>query len=487
MAEINWDAFVACPDGRTLENVILDQETALAELGDKGYDDLREYRARLRQVVSVKSNQLLELDFSKTNNRAFVAQMFYACSTLGLTGPANVLYNIIREHEIIIGQRLEAAMMILKSHESNDDYIDLFDGICEKLESAYLNEDDSIEPVVGVFVRYYAQCVRDMKEDYVRIMRIKIQNAQNESRYSFLNSPVITSALEVNPMVNDAYEQLQGLMDAAPINFEVEQDQVSEEQIEDQPASRYSNELLQTEPSMSAVRSLCNRLVQDTIENEEEVFRSLGRGVRILTSEEQLLVYMHSYAAMHEAKLMSAFEQLPIADFPTEIDVIDWGCGQGMATMCLVEYLRENYPEVRIDRCTLIEPSKAALGRACLHVAHFDERIQIRQINKGFDSIVASELECRPEKTTIHLFSNVLDYEGYDIVHLYQIVSDSMEGCNYFVCVSPYINDVKADRISGFERRFVSTPGYMHIYDVENMQTTWRSNWTRIIRLFAVE
>jgi cyclopropane fatty-acyl-phospholipid synthase-like methyltransferase len=39
---------------------------------------------------------------------------------------------------------------------------------------------------------------------------------------------------------------------------------------------------------------------------------------------------------MHKAKLQSAFEALPNI-FLSKISIVDWGCGQGIASMIFIE------------------------------------------------------------------------------------------------------------------------------------------------------
>lgn len=49
------------------------------------------------------------------------------------------------------------------------------------------------------------------------------------------------------------------------------------------------------------------------------------------------------------------------------IEIVDWGCGQGIASLCFLQVLKERdkgYYEQFIRKITLIEPSKSALQRA---------------------------------------------------------------------------------------------------------------------------
>ena len=159
-------------------------------------------------------------------------------------------------------------------------------------------------------------------------------------------------------------------------------------------------------------------------------------------------------------------------------------CGQAIATMVLFEFLQSNYPKIHIKNVLLIEPSAIALERAKLHIHHFDTNTHISAINKGFDAITPSELHITTELPIVHLFSNILDYEGFELSHLESLVDSQSRYLNYVVCSSPMINETKTARLYSFEQHFSENIGYTHLYDVQNTAGTWLRNWTRILRVF---
>ncbi len=69
----------------------------------------------------------------------------------------------------------------------------------------------------------------------------------------------------------------------------------------------------------------------------------LERGKIVLNEENQMYAYVYIYGNMHKAKLDSAFAEPFPNSFSSKIDVIDWGCGQGIASMIFLEkYGNEN-------------------------------------------------------------------------------------------------------------------------------------------------
>jgi hypothetical protein len=236
----------------------------------------------------------------------------------------------------------------------------------------------------------------------------------------------------------------------------------------------------------NSIRDIAISQLQE-IQNSDEVFRSLGRGVAILEQEEQLFSYMKSYGLMHKAKLLSAFSSFPFNEIRDKnIEIYDWSCGQGLASIVLLEYLMDNNIVLKTNRVTLIEPSEIALKRASLHVKHFDSEVIIRTILKDMDSLNIADVNGIDERIKIHLFSNILDVEAYSMRHLIEIVKQGVKGCNYMICVSPYICDIKTARFDSFVNSFSTMPQFEMLFQDVALRGEWANSWTKLIKTFKV-
>lgn len=93
----------------------------------------------------------------------------------------------------------------------------------------------------------------------------------------------------------------------------------------------------------------------------------------IFTTEDQLNGYCAAYTGWHIGKLGILFDKCKAAGGfnVNEIAVVDWGCGQGLATIYLNEYLSNNNLRCHISEVVLIEPSLAALARAQYTLARY--------------------------------------------------------------------------------------------------------------------
>ena len=148
----------------------------------------------------------------------------------------------------------------------------------------------------------------------------------------------------------------------------------------------------------------------------DKLYNDLKRGTGILDDEVHLNMYLKSFGKMHKAKLDAAFICLPDISsiFAEEIEIYDWGCGQGTASLCLLDFLRSKHINHQIKTIHLIDPSIPATQRAKELIQCFDERITTNVINLVFDDLNEQNF-VRTNCKKFHLFSNILDVDAFDI------------------------------------------------------------------------
>lgn len=147
----------------------------------------------------------------------------------------------------------------------------------------------------------------------------------------------------------------------------------------------------------------------------------LGRGREILSSTEQLDQYLYSYGPMIYDQWQHLLCKVRIPD--GGITLVDYGCGQGLATILLMDRFRETL-SCKVDSVILIEPSSVALTRAEHILGCYLPRAEIRTVNKLLDNLDHDDLVSPAHNITIHLFSNILDVEGFD---QYTLFSDMFQ------------------------------------------------------------
>lgn len=178
----------------------------------------------------------------------------------------------------------------------------------------------------------------------------------------------------------------------------------------------------------------------------------LDHGVAVLDSEDKLNAYIASYGEMHIVKCRLAMKNFPFDDLNMkDVEIFDWGCGQGIGTLTLLQFLSERDFLQCIRRITLIEPSQLALDRAQEWISQsINARTEIRCIKKCIPSNGASswdDIDCGT-RMAIHICSNILDIHE---VGLQWLATTAVSLCreNIFICVGPLFRK-GVSRISDF-------------------------------------
>ena len=186
----------------------------------------------------------------------------------------------------------------------------------------------------------------------------------------------------------------------------------------------------------------------------------LEHGVVPLDTEQKLDQYRAAYGKMHVEKIRMSFGALetPNDDLREPVSVVDWGCGQALATCSLLDWLREedNIGMGGIRRIHLIEPSNLALERACINIETYKKQygadIDVRRINKFINDIQQEDFVVDGIQTNVHLLSNILDITTVDLDFFAEFIKHNFTGRQIFFCVGPL--NQGASRIMEFAGKF---------------------------------
>ncbi|MBQ9292134.1 MAG: hypothetical protein IJ211_02550 [Campylobacter sp.] len=187
-----------------------------------------------------------------------------------------------------------------------------------------------------------------------------------------------------------------------------------------------------------------------------------NRGENILENNTQLEAYMRDYGKMHKKKLDLAFKKRKDTfDNCKSINVIDYGCGQGIGTGCLIDFLQDKNLSISAK---LIEASGVALDRCFINLGQILPGGNFEDIEKKFADITEKDLKFSEiADLTVHIFSNVIDLDDsvFNIEKITQTLKNAISGRNLFICVSPYIIDDKRknrnERLDDFISKFITS------------------------------
>ena len=173
--------------------------------------------------------------------------------------------------------------------------------------------------------------------------------------------------------------------------------------------------------------------------------RTLEHGTAVLETEEQCCAYMAAYGPMHRHKLIRALDEneFPYKNLNNGVEIYDWGCGQGIGTVAIIEKLRQFGWLPKLKKVTLEEPSNVARQRAVLHVrqALGEQNTEITDIpyylpsDYGDNSNSITEIDVH-EPCAIHIFSNILDIEAVSLKGVSKMITSS--GAQHIaLCIGP--------------------------------------------------
>lgn len=216
----------------------------------------------------------------------------------------------------------------------------------------------------------------------------------------------------------------------------------------------------------------------------DQLYDELDRGIGILDDDDHLNTYLRSFGKMHQEKLKEAFSYLPnLVDLnDVDFEIYDWGCGQGTASICMLDHLTKECQNHSLQRISFIDPSKAATERAksvvkCYQTA---KNVKVKIIAKGFDNLNKDELS--PECTIrLHLFSNILDVALFDLASFTRLFQDTFyKGTDYFICVGPfYYNNRRVD-----DFMTAINPDQITV-SFNRQKGQWKNEWTISLRMFC--
>lgn len=426
-----------------------------------------------------------DLDLSISENQMFVDLLIDVSERLNLTFYFKRFYRLKVRENLSISKKNEAAYLYMNNIRSFEDYENILDDFLKKLQFAFENEEDNNKRVVALFYNFYANIIRDFGEMYMpRLIGFANSIKHKYKSFPFLDNSISDEVFELD--ISKDYKLAFNLIHSI-IDEYLERENIvllfNKGTYLIELYTKYANRLSEVEKDLYEIRNLSSSFYSGA----DSIFYSLGRGVAILTEEQQLYAYFHNYGKMHFAKCKYAFSFLPEDFFLNTIEIIDWGCGQAMASMSYLDFLQKRNIKQNIEKINLNEPSEIALKRGALHLTKYNDAINLTTINKDLDSIKKEDFQNFYTKNVkLHLFSNILDIDSYSTKQLSDLLKSNFKGLNYFVIVSPYITELKTNRINNFISEFENSSEFELLESKNKQKGEWKGKWSLVLRVFKV-
>ena len=141
--------------------------------------------------------------------------------------------------------------------------------------------------------------------------------------------------------------------------------------------------------SFVGMRNAALALLPTDRTSRNKLYQDLERGKGILDDEDHLTRASTLGLPRTPSKLETTFSSIPDISgiFSEEVEIYDWGCGQGTASVCLLDFLHSKNISPNIKHFCLVEPSTAAVERATQVIESFSSEYSVKSITKDFDSL----------------------------------------------------------------------------------------------------
>ncbi len=219
-----------------------------------------------------------------------------------------------------------------------------------------------------------------------------------------------------------------------------------------------------------------------TQEKQKQVKEDLDHGKALLDNNDQLKAYIALYGDIHRKKMIRAYSHLPNSILRSNFSVVDWGCGQGLASILLQEYIENTgNSNIRMSDIVLVEPSKPCLSMAEHYIQWTVPDISIWSINKKEECVDISDFPLC-DLPTIHLLSNIVDIPEFRGDNVVKYLTHNRNYRQIVVCVSPfYAKDGRGKRMYDFGNRLHH---HKRIYCFERHADEWKENYSCQIHIY---
>ena len=207
--------------------------------------------------------------------------------------------------------------------------------------------------------------------------------------------------------------------------------------------SNYSERLSRSKcQSIGDIIDWCHQFVPERHRARPWLQQEVNHGIDLLSSDEALDCYMSAYGDMHESKCRAAMMNFPFDLLKGSIEIVDWGCGQGIGSATIIDILKQRDLIQWLKRITLIEPSSRALERAVGNVSRLtngtveiDAKNAFMPANSPMQQNTLEPIGYRCANI-IHVFSNILDIDSINLAEVAKMVASS-QGRHYVLCIGP--------------------------------------------------
>lgn len=470
-----------------LKNTIDELKSALDQIDEhhedydellSAYDELNDELSKLEQELDKQESELEKTKESLDDDEVF-QQYEEAKSTFDDFDESYQHIKAIQKQKLELGDEEKAKLKNLFRKAARlchpdivpDELKDQATQIMQQLNAAYDKQDlagvkkilESLENGRGFEVSSDRINNKEQLKEKIKEYKANIANIESEIEEILQDETYQTiTTLEdwdayFDDLKNDLEAEKQKLEEEAKSVLEGKEESIKEVDHKPKPksttskstpkkiqpeSSPYATHIKSIEvPNFEKIRRYCNNLAD---ENKADAMQ----------------IYLAENGKMHKALMYDALEQFIGQLNGKEITLVDWGCSQGIASMLVLDYIREKQVNINVGNVMLIDDDPKTLSRAMVQVE------SLKQGSLGIDAIDSHTASVHERIKTlkspiIHLFandtipvdlSNINFGTGYAICLSHQSANIVDSVCNAIKGTEIFKRDGKIGRFQRFER-----------------------------------
>ena len=330
-----------------LESCFIELEDYFKNISNEDIQDIKfEIEDLLHDLLDYN---LIQSKNSKIIN-AFLILLSEKFIQTSLIGSITLISDYIEDVSTKI--RLEVAKKYLKINDISKDYFSRFDEILDLLDKSANIDEYNIKSVKS-FLYFFKSALLQFRRIQNNSLYGTIINLvlEKKNQFKFLQDISLNKFFENIKILN--IDKSLNLIDEIFISINSEKSVCTIDNLSvAKENSKYSLYLYNIKNlTFNEIRDASFSYIK-SIGDPIELYERLQRGEKIIDDEKLLYKYLVSFGGKHKVKLYSAYDESIDKIKNEKIDIVDWGCGQAIATMLLLNYAKEKNIKLDIENIT---------------------------------------------------------------------------------------------------------------------------------------
>lgn len=231
---------------------------------------------------------------------------------------------------------------------------------------------------------------------------------------------------------DEYFEELKGGLESEKERLQNE----AREVLEEKGPTKATNAIKSQQPKKENKKTIIkedspySKYIQSIENIRFEKIRKYCENLSKANEADEMQKYLGENGRMHKALIYSTLEVFLEKLNGETITLCDWGCSQGIASMLVLDYIKEKQLDIKVSDLILIDDDTKALNRAIAQVEALAQDTMKFTAIKSDDNNISDTIKSNKNNIVLNLFSN-----DKIPINFWTINHDVFDK-SYFLCVS---------------------------------------------------